>query len=68
MRLITIRVGGFNEGTEVEINVKYFLDNDSDLFFCFNSLAEGLACLVMKTYYVCTDNWMKTGEMNQKTI
>ena len=33
LRIITIRVGGFNVGSEVETNLKYFLDKDSDYIF-----------------------------------
>ena len=35
-----IRVGGFNEGCEVEACAKYNVANNTDFTFCFNSLVE----------------------------
>ena len=54
LRIIQIRVGGFNKGCEVEACAKYNVANDSDFTFCFNSLVESFACLVMKTLQVYT--------------
>ena len=45
----SIRVGGFNEGCEVEACAKYNVANNPDFTICLNSLVESLACLVMKT-------------------
>ena len=54
MRIIKIRVGGFNEGREAEACAKSNVANDSDFTFYFKSLVESLACLVMKTLQAYT--------------
>ena len=54
LRIIQIRVGGFNEGCEVEASAKYNVANNPDFTFCFNSLVESLARPVMKTLQLYT--------------
>ena len=54
LRIIQIRVGAFNEGCEVEAYAKYNVANNSHFTFCFNSVVESLACLVMKTLQLYT--------------
>ena len=54
LRIIQIRFGAFNEGCEVEPYAKYNVANNSHFTFCFNSMVESLACLVMKILQLYT--------------
>ena len=52
--IIQIGIGAFNEGYEVEAYAKYIVANDSHFTFCFSSVVESLACLVLKTLQLYT--------------